>query len=90
MNTDRYARVTIVLDRSTDEALSYLSKRLRHSKSGLIREVLAQPVQVMKGVLDQFPEGTPVDPAKMAAVGLEAITDMVEGGLQGLEDAAHG
>lgn len=90
MNADRYARVTIVLDRSTDEALTYLSKRLQSSKSELVREVLAEPVAAMKGVLAQFPEGESIDPRQMARAGLQAIEDVSADPLTYLREMSHG
>lgn len=90
MNADRYARVTLVLDRSTDEALTYLSRRLRHSKSELVREVLAEPVRAMHGVLSQFPEGEPIDPRQMALAGLEAIEPVIDEPLTRLREVSRG
>lgn len=90
MNTDRYTRVTFVLDRSTDEALSYVSKRLRQSKSELVREVLAEPVQAMRGVLSQFPADGEIDPRQLALAGLDAIAGVSDEPMQLLKEIAHG
>lgn len=90
MNTDRYSRVTLVLDRSTDQALAYLSKRLGQSKSELVREVLDEPVRAMQGVLQQFPEGADVDPRQLALAGLDAISEVADNRLDLLKAVANG
>lgn len=89
MNTDRYARVTVVLDRSTAEDLNYISHRLQHSKSALIREVLAEPVAAMRGVLGALPDGE-IDPRQLALAGLDAIEQASEEPMKVLREMAHG
>jgi uncharacterized protein YfbU (UPF0304 family) len=90
MNADRYSRVTLVLDRSTDEALTYLSKRLRQSKSELVREVLVEPVQAMQGVLQLFPDDQDIDPRQLALAGLDAIESVIGGPIELLREKANG
>ena len=71
MNADRYARVTLVLHRTTADGLSVLSDRFRVSKSELVRDVLDEPVRAMVDLLSRYPEGTEADPRQMAMEGLE-------------------
>ena len=79
MNAGRYSRVTLVLNRSTDEGLTYLSRRLRVSKSELVREVLDEPVRAMQGLLERHPEGEGIDPRQLALDGLQLGDDLIEG-----------
>ena len=90
MNRDRYARVTLVLDRRTDEGLGYLSRRLRRSKSELVRDVLEEPVKGMVGMLLRFPDGEEIDPRQLAIAGLELIDSVIDEPLKTLHGAAHG
>ena len=90
MNNDRFARVTLVLDRSTDDALNYLSRRLHSSKSALVREVLAEPVEAMRGLLVGFPEGEEIDPRQLALAGLDLIDSVVSEPLTHLRETANG
>ena len=90
MNRDRYARVTLVLDRHTDEGLGYLSRRLRRSKSELVRDVLDEPVKGMVGMLQRFPDGEEIDPRQLAIAGLELIDSVIDEPLKTLHGAAHG
>ncbi len=90
MNADRYSRVTLVLHRATDEGLSVLSRRLRVSKSELVRDVLDEPVQAMVGLLSRFPEGAEVDPRQLALDGLEMADALVEEGRARLREVANG
>lgn len=47
MNTEKYARVTFVLDRSTATGLHYVSKAMGLSASELARGLLEQPISMM-------------------------------------------
>lgn len=88
MNTDRLARATFVLDRSTVEGLSYLSRRFSRSRSELVREVLADPVRGMVALLERHPEGSVVDPRQLALDGLEMIEAVSSEALATLHEAA--
>lgn len=90
MNRDRYSRVTLVLDRGTDEGLAYLSQRLRRSKSELVREVLEEPVKGMVGMLQRFPEGGEIDPRQLAIAGLDLIDGALAEPVAMLEALADG
>lgn len=90
MNTSRYARVTLVLDRHTDEGLAYLSRRLDRSKSELVRDVLEEPVRGMVGVLQRFPDGAELDPRQLALAGLEMIESVVDAPIAQLRGVANG
>ena len=90
MNADRYSRVTLVLHRATDEGLSALSRRLRVSKSELVREVLEEPVQAMLGLLDRRPEGTEIDPRQLALDGLQLGDELITEARSKLLEVANG
>lgn len=90
MNTTRYARVTMVLDRHTDEGLSYLSRRFGRSKSELVRDVLEEPVRGMVGMLQRFPDGAELDPRQLAMAGLDLIDSVIDEPLKLLHGVAHG
>ena len=90
MNADRYSRVTLVLHRATDEGLSALSRRLRVSKSELVREVLEEPVQAMLGLLDRHPEGTEIDPRQLALDGLQLGDELITEARSKLLGVANG
>ena len=76
MNTENLARTTFVLDRATHDQLNYISRRLRVSRSELVRDVLAEPVALMA----KWVQSTPDHPteADAARVGEELQLDMVE------------
>lgn len=90
MNADRYSRVTLVLNRSTDEGLTYLSRRLRVSKSELVREVLDEPVRAMQGLLERHPEGSEIDPRQLALDGLELGEQLISQPMAKLRGVANG
>ena len=90
MNTTRYARVTLVLDRHTDEGLAYLSRRFGRSKSELVREVLEEPVQAMLGLLDRHPEGAEIDPRQLALDGLQLGDELIAEARSKLVEVANG
>lgn len=90
MNKNRYSRVTLVLHRSTDEGLSYLSTRLNRSKSELVREVLAEPVELMRELLGKHPEGSELDPRQLALDGLQVVGDLVDEPMSVLREYANG
>lgn len=88
MNTDRLARATFVLDRSTVEGLAYLSRRLQRSRSELVREVLADPVDGMVTLLRRHPEGSDVDPRQLALDGLSLIESAALDGIAAMRQVA--
>ena len=88
MNTDLFARATFVLDRSTVEGIAYLSRRLRRSRSDLVREVLHDPVDGLVRLLERHPEGSELDPRQLALDGLEMIEEVIDGPYTMLERRA--
>ena len=88
MNTDLFARATFVLDRSTVEGIAYLSRRLRRSRSDLVREVLHDPVDGLVRLLERHPEGSELDPRQLALDGLEMIEEVIDGPYTMLERMA--
>lgn len=62
MNKAKLARTTFVLDRETHEQLEYISRRMKVSRSELVRDVLAEPVAMMARWVKATPEApTPED-----------------------------
>lgn len=60
MNADLLARATFVIDRSTSEQLTAVAAKLGVSRSALVRDVLAEPVELMhRWVSSLPPEPTP-------------------------------
>lgn len=57
MNTSKLARATFVLSKSANDDLSYLSRRMKQSRSSLVREVLepgiVQLAQMLRAVPDK-------------------------------------
>lgn len=90
MNTDRFARATFVLDRSTVDGIAYLSRRLRRSRSDLVRDVLADPVEGMVKLLERHPEGSEADPRQLALDGLEMVEGLIGEPLAVLQAMADG
>jgi predicted transcriptional regulator len=56
MNTTLLARTTFVLDRATHDQLDFISRRMKVSRSELVREVLAEPVALMAKWVESVPE----------------------------------
>ena len=74
MNTDALTRATFVLDRATADRLTAISERMGVSRSALVRDVLAEPIELMhRWVLDLPAAATPAD----AAAALERISEDV-------------
>ena len=88
MNTDKLARATFVLDRSTVQGLAYLSRRLQRSRSELVREVLGDPIDGMVTLLRRHPEGAEVDPRQLALDGLNMIESAALDGLAAIRMVA--
>ena len=76
MNTDQLARATFVLDRATFEQLGFISRRMKVSRSELVRDVLAEPVALMAKWVQSVPEH-PTDDDK-DRIGETVQLDMVE------------
>lgn len=78
MNSQKLARTTFVLDRETHVQLNRISARFGVSRSELVRDVLAEPVAIMAGWVDQIPEeSTPVDKARLQALLLSEVEGYV-------------
>lgn len=60
MNTAKLARTTFVLDRETHDRLNYVARRMGVSRSTLVRDVLAEPVEMMEKWVRQVPEEQPL------------------------------
>lgn len=60
MNKAKLARSTFVLDRATHEDLAYIARRMKVSRSELVRDVLAEPVAMMA----KWVRAVPDDPSK--------------------------
>lgn len=74
MNAEALARSTFVLNRSTAEQLSYISRRMGVSRSALVREVLTAPVEQLASMVRQVPDNpTPQDVRQLALAGLDAF-----------------
>lgn len=88
MNTDKLARATFVLDRSTVEGLAYLSRRFQRSRSELVREVLGDSIGGMVTLLRRHPEGSEVDPRQLALDGLNMIESAALDGIAAMRMVA--
>jgi len=76
MNTDRLARTTFVLHRETHEQLNLIAKRMRVSRSELVRDVLLEPVAMMAKWAATLPANpTPADAERLTG---EMQGDLVE------------
>jgi hypothetical protein len=56
MNTDRLARTTFVLHRETHDQLDFISRRMKVSRSELVRDMLAEPIALMAKWVDSVPD----------------------------------
>lgn len=56
MNTDKLARATFVLDRVTFDQLDYISRRMKVSRSELVRDALAEPIALMAKWVQSVPD----------------------------------
>lgn len=56
MNSEQLARATFVLDRATSERLTAISRRMGVSRSALVRDVLAEPVELMHRWVQSLPD----------------------------------
>ena len=76
MNTPKLARATFVLDRVTADQLNFISRRMKVSRSELVRDTLAEPIALMAKWVQSVPESP--TPADVAAIGECVQLDMVE------------
>ncbi len=65
MNTEKYERVTLVLDLDTAKGLRFVSKAVGVSVSELTRGLLEQPVSLMRDGLRAASTGDPADRAEV-------------------------
>lgn len=56
MNTDKLARATFVLSKAANDDLAYLARRMRQSRSSLVREVLEPGIVEMAALLRAVPD----------------------------------
>lgn len=80
MNTDLLQRATFVLDRPTAERLTTIATRLGVSRSELVRDVLAEPIELMH----KWVTGLPANPTQADAA---AMLDQVAGDVEGWLDS---
>lgn len=79
MNTEKLVRSTFVLDRDTSDRLTYVARRMGRSRSDLVREVLAEPVEIMATLMASVPaDPTEADARQLALDGLEAVDELIE------------
>lgn len=64
MNDEKYARVTVVLEKDTAGALRVVSEALGVSVSELTRGILEQPVSMMRAHVGALRSGDPADRAE--------------------------
>lgn len=91
MNENLLARATFVLDRHTFEQLGFLSSRMGVSRSELVRQVLAEPVAHMAGLLARVPANPTPDQLKLLArEGLALVDSLVDQETESLRKIANG
>ena len=76
MNSRKLARTTFVLDRVTHDQLEFISRRMKVSRSELVRDCLAEPIALMAKWVQSVPE-VPTD-AQVEKIGETVQLDMVE------------
>lgn len=90
MNTETLARATFVLDKSTSHQLNLVARRMGISRSALVREVLAAPVEKMARLVASVPPNpTPEDVRQLALRGLDMVDEISETELHGLRELAR-
>jgi hypothetical protein len=90
MNSDKLARLTVVLDVGTDRALRRIAELTNQGVSSVVRELLSGPAEAMVSILDvALSSGDPV--AKQAALDqLEMFVESSYGDYLQLRDGTHG
>lgn len=76
MNTQKLARATFVLDRVTADQLDFISRRMKVSRSELVRDTLAEPIALMAKWVQSVPDSPTAD--DVAAIGESVQLDMVD------------
>lgn len=66
MNTDQLARATFVIDRATSDRLTVIAARMGVSRSALVRDVLAEPVELMHRWVSALPANDALTPESVA------------------------
>lgn len=78
MNTLKLARTTFVLDRETHDRLNYVARRMGVSRSTLVRDVLAEPVELMERWMRSVPEDQPLTVETATRLGEVIQLDLVD------------
>lgn len=79
MNTEKLVRTTFVLERETSDRISYIARRFQRSRSDVVRELLAEPIQVMDNLCRMVPENpSAAELHQMVLAGLEAVDAVAE------------
>lgn len=86
MNTDKYDRVTVVLEKDTSQALRYVAKETGVSLSELVRGLLEQPAAWMRSTVAAARSG---DPAQRVEL-LESLDLFVTESMADLDRARMG
>lgn len=90
MNTETLARATFVLDKTTSAQLSFVARRMGVSRSALVREVLAVPVERMASMVASIPpDPSPQDVRDLAQLGLDFAEEISSTELQPLRELAR-
>lgn len=71
MNTLKLARSTFVIDRITHDELEFLAPRLGVSRSGLVRDLLAEPVSLLARWVRSVPSNATALDLRLAAAGAQ-------------------
>lgn len=79
MNAEKLARATFVLDRDTNDRLKYISRRLGVSRSTLVRDFLAEPVEMMERWVRKTPAQPTPEQAEQLLHGIQGdLVDFIE------------
>lgn len=76
MNSQKLARTTFVLDRVTHDQLDYISRRMKVSRSELVRDTLAEPIALMAKWVQSVPDSP--TPEELASIGESMQLDLVD------------
>lgn len=83
MNTEKYTRVTVVLENDTSDALKFVARETGVSLSELVRGLLEQPAAFMRDTVSALRGG---DPAARAEL-LESLDLFVMDSMADLDQA---
>ena len=78
MNTDLLDRDTFVIDSATSERLTVIAERMGVSRSALVRDVLAEPVELMHRWVSALPANDAMTPESVAELMGQIETDIGE------------